>query len=154
MNFQIFIPLFVSLDVQAIRFFWLINAFYRTSSKNSSKCNSIRKTIGSISAAEMKGLVVIYEFSNISRFPRFTGRNCAAVTVATSVRSKLATSLVGSGTPVCACADVHWRLYNSAPLISSLTLPTAASKYPIILHTYLKSCVISVSCMICQYVNS
>ena len=68
-------------------------------------------------------------FQTSIRFPRFTERNCAAVTVATSVRSKLATSLVGSGTPVCACADVHWRHYNSALLISSLTLPTAASKY-------------------------
>ena len=62
-------------------------------------------------------------------FPRFTERNCAAVIAVTSARSKLAMILAESGTPECVCVGVHWRHFSSVPLILSLTLPTAASKY-------------------------
>ena len=60
---------------------------------------------------------------------RFIGKNCAAVIVVISVKSKLVMTLDEFGILECVCADVPWLLCNNVQPIMFLTSLTAASKF-------------------------
>ena len=60
---------------------------------------------------------------------RFIGKNCAAVIVVISVKSKLVMTLDEFGIQECVCADVPWLLCNNVQPIMFLTSLTAASKF-------------------------
>ena len=87
--------------------------------------NEFEKTKNNIS----RNFLSDNNFTNFLCFNfRFIGKNCAAVIVVISVKSKLVMTLDEFGILECVCADVPWLLCNNVQPIMFLTSLTAASK--------------------------